>query len=497
MAEWDAGEDTILVEKTSQAETFNFTFSTAPLVIATMAGATVTKGAGATNITTTGFDIYGEVAEAVHWIARESGYDSGAAAGPTITDAEDEVFTVYETNIVVTGTAFGTNTGSAKLELGDSATYASATKVTQTIDTWADTSIQFDLVIGALDVESLYLYVTDSGGTTSAAYAVTVGLTPTVTDVDTDEAIDSNQVNIVVTGDTFLNAQGTGKVELSDNSDYATGTKVTQSIDTWANGSIQFDAVIGSLTASTLYLWVTNDKGFRQAAGTVLTVTYPTITDAGDELYELNETDIIITGNAFGATQGTGKVELGNNAVYASATKVTQTIDSWGATSIQFDLVIGALTEIDLWLFVTDKDGTVSNAWPVQVYRTPTITNIEDEIFASGETGIILDGTYLQSPQGTGKLEISDNAVYAAGTKVAQTINSWNDTQINFDLELGAIGTQSMWMWVTNDLGRLSLGEAVTITGLPITDGLWTPQSFQASIGSSGLDTTVFMIRDE
>jgi len=43
--------------------------------------------------------------------------------GPAITNAGDEDFTVYETNVVVTGTDFGTNTGLADIELGDSATY--------------------------------------------------------------------------------------------------------------------------------------------------------------------------------------------------------------------------------------------------------------------------------------------------------------------------------------------------------------------------------------
>jgi len=117
--------------------------------------------------------------------------------------------------------------------------------------------------------------------------------------------------------------------------------------------------------------------------------------------------------------------------------------------------------------------------------------------WAVGATGAIVDGTYHQTPQGTGKLEFSNNVVYATGTKVSQTINSWSGTIINFDLELGAIGQTTMWMWITNDLGRRSTGQEVTITGLPITDGLWQPQSFQASIGPGGLETTIFMIRDE
>lgn len=301
----------------------------------------------------------------------------GADAGPAISNVEDEVFTVYETNIVCTGTSFGTDTGSADLELGDSATYGSATLVSQSIDTWADTSIQFDLTIGSLTDESLWLYVTDSSAVVSGAYAVTVGLTPSVSDVDTDEAIDSNQTNVVITGDTFLNSQGTGgKVELSDNATYATGTKVEQGIDTWANTSIQFDVDIGAWTTTTpLWLWVTNDKGFRQATGTSLAITYitgPSITDAEDEIFFTNETDVVVTGTDFGATEtGSAKIELVDSATYAAGTKVSQNVDTWADTSIQFDITMGGLSTGTLWLYVTDSVGTRSAGYQVQVLNPP------------------------------------------------------------------------------------------------------------------------------
>lgn len=324
----------------------------------------------------------------------------GEAAGPVISDAGDEDFTLTETNIVVTGTGFGTDTGSADLELGDSATYGSANLQSQSIDTWADTSIQFDVAIGALDQEQLWLYVTDSAATVSNAWEVHVEMTPT-------------------------------------------------------------------------------------------------ITNAGDELFETNETNITMTGTNFIATQGTGKLELVDNVVYGSGSKVTQSIDTWGDQSIQFDLTIGGLTDIDLWLFATNSIGHISVGYAVQVYRTPTITDIEDEIFSASESNIVLDGTYMQDTQGSGKLEISNNVVYATGTKVEQTINTWADDDLNFDLEIGAIGQTTMWMWVTNSLGRRSTGTQVTITGLPISTGLWKTSSIQGAITSAGFITTIFLITDE
>lgn len=415
---------------------------------------------------------------------------------PTITDAGDEDFEIGETNIVVTGTNFGATQGSGKVELGDSATYGSATLVTQSIDTWSDTSIQFDLSIGSLSQESLWLYVTDDSSVTSNAWAVNVNMTPSITDAG-DEDFEATETNIVVTGTVFRPTQGTGKLELGDSATYGTATLVTQSIDSWSDTSIQFDMTMGGLTDESLWLYVTNDLGFVSNAWAVNVNTIPAITDAGDELFELTETNIVLTGTTFQPTQSTGKVELVNSATYATGTKVTQSIDTWSDTSIQFDLVIGGLTEINLWLYVTNNLGVVSSGYPVQVYRTPTITDIEDEEFTVTETNIIMDGTYFEDTQNSGKVELSDNSVYALGTKVVQTINSWSDTQINFDLVIGTHSVANLFVFVTNDIGRTSSGYAVTITNLPINYGLWKTSGIQTSIKSTGLNTTVFLIRDE
>lgn len=84
-----------------------------------------------------------------------------------------------------------------------------------------------------------------------------------ITDVNTDEKIAVDEVNNVITGFGFEATQGTGKVELWSD---ATGTtKVTQTIDSWGDTSIQFDAVDTGLSEGTLYLVVTNDSGDETA----------------------------------------------------------------------------------------------------------------------------------------------------------------------------------------------------------------------------------------
>ena len=99
---WDGGTYTVTVAKAQQAVSFNATFDAAPEVFATGAGASIVKGVGATSITTTGFNIYNEVAELTNWLAREIGYDDGAEA------AAGSSGTIGQTLASVTQTATST-----------------------------------------------------------------------------------------------------------------------------------------------------------------------------------------------------------------------------------------------------------------------------------------------------------------------------------------------------------------------------------------------------
>ena len=100
-----------------------------------------------------------------------------AADTPTITSCPDIHLT--STNVTCSGFSFEASQGTGKLELADSNIYSSATKVTQTIDSWSDTSIQFDFVQGALSNNStVYAFVTNDSGDTSYGFPITLGLLP-------------------------------------------------------------------------------------------------------------------------------------------------------------------------------------------------------------------------------------------------------------------------------------------------------------------------------
>src|SRR3989344_1001272 len=71
----------------------------------------------------------------------------------------------------------------------------------------------------------------------------------------------NNQTNVVVTGTLFGASQGSGVVEIADNSNYASAVDITeQSVDTWSNTSIQIDIVNTNLADGTNYDFVTNDS---------------------------------------------------------------------------------------------------------------------------------------------------------------------------------------------------------------------------------------------
>ena len=98
-------------------------------------------------------------------------------AAVQVTGIDDGRVDAGDTNQVITGSGFKTQNGTSRIDIGDSANYATATKVQQTsIDSWADTSIQFDANIGSFSDGTLYLWVTNRDGDRSDAFEFAKGL---------------------------------------------------------------------------------------------------------------------------------------------------------------------------------------------------------------------------------------------------------------------------------------------------------------------------------
>ena len=91
---------------------------------------------------------------------------------------------------------------------------------------------------------------------------------PTIADVDTDNEIDDKQTAVTVAGTTYEAAQGTGKVEISDNATYGSGNVVAQTVTSWSDTAIDITVVLGAMAPGTpRYVWVTNDSAERNATG--------------------------------------------------------------------------------------------------------------------------------------------------------------------------------------------------------------------------------------
>lgn len=121
---------------------------------------------------------------------------------------------------------------------------------------------------------------------------------------------------------------------------------------------------------------------------------------------------------------------------------------------------------------------------------------MEDESLAANEKGVEIDGTYFLPTQGTGKVELSNNSSYGSGTLVSQVINSWDDDLIAFNVTMGTLSLGTNYLFVTNDQGKVSASYTVTIVEA-IPETLYQTSSIQASITSAGLNTIIFLIRDE
>jgi len=121
-----------------------------------------------------------------------------------------------------------------------------------------------DGVIGALANISAQFAVLNLSSIFTYAFDLSI------TSVSVDNKLVLNETNVPIVGTSFGAIQGTGKVEIGDNSDYVTATKVTQTIQSWNDTGITFDVVQGGLPEGVLYIFVTNDSGHRNLVGFVI-----------------------------------------------------------------------------------------------------------------------------------------------------------------------------------------------------------------------------------
>lgn len=139
----------------------------------------------------------------------------------------------------------------------------------------------------------------------------------------------------------------------------------------------------------------------------------PEITAVGPA--DIQENDILtITGTSFEASQGSGKLEMGDSSDYESANLQELTASAWGDTSITAMLTLTLLSVGTLYLFVTNNEGNVSAGFEITVSEEPTtlgkaragrqwavIYSLSSSL-AETQVGAIVDLTELEITEGVG-----------------------------------------------------------------------------------------------
>ena len=96
---------------------------------------------------------------------------------------------------------------------------------------------------------------------------------PTITDIDTDENVLTNQTNVAWIGTNNLPYQYEGVLYLSDSATPGSGTMVPQTIVDWSDTGGHFNVVQGTLSAGIVYAHLTTDRGDQVASGLAITLT--------------------------------------------------------------------------------------------------------------------------------------------------------------------------------------------------------------------------------
>ncbi len=107
-------------------------------------------------------------------------YDMTLEVDPNIwiDDQSDKLLFYGDTNKTVNGDGFDSTQGNGKVEIGSTSDYATATLKLQSIDSWSDTSIQFDTNLSGFSEGWVYIYVTNDSNDITNGYKVVYGEMP-------------------------------------------------------------------------------------------------------------------------------------------------------------------------------------------------------------------------------------------------------------------------------------------------------------------------------
>jgi hypothetical protein len=179
----------------------------------------------------------------------------------------------------------------------------------------------------------------------------------------------------------------------------------------------------------------TQDRETRlstMAADITYTLPTPSITSVTPDEFADAATGIVIAGSVFGASQGTGVVELGSSSDHGTATLVEQTVTAWGDTEITFTAVQGALEAGEVFVFVTNDADATSSGFAVTLAATQSAAQVEPTGSVSSATTGATAATSLtladHEVPSDATLLIVDVSAFRSGNTDAPTGVTWKGT---------------------------------------------------------------------
>lgn len=220
----------------------------------------------------------------------------------------------------------------------------------------------------------------------------------------------------------------TGSTAFSSNGEYP--------IATWADATAiiayAVDSGTNNISASNFTLQVTGAAsqslvvGLAAAAGGAVSITDIDT----DESITYSQTNVVITGTGFGASQGAGSVQLR----CADSISVTQSsIDSWADTSIQFDVTQGECQFGDINVRVTNNSAQTddqpvvftvpSGEWYINVTDAPDTLSIDsngvpNRLYGTGTDIANGDQIHVKRTGGSGNVTLNSNASFTVDSTV-------------------------------------------------------------------------------
>jgi hypothetical protein len=227
-----------------------------------------------------------------------------------------------------------------------------------------------------------------------------------------------------------------------------------------------------------------------KAATVSLPIAVPVITSLNESSAIPGDT-IVITGQNFGSTQGSGYVHFADNGVNwgePGNAAVFQLL-SWSNTQISFILPVrdsrgwqttpGSTATVS----VTNNSGFTSNTMNISLNVAPVITSVSPASGAPGTT-VVINGSRFGVQQSTGYVHFADNGVNwgEPGNVAAFQLLNWSDTQIRFNVP---VKDSNGWQTTPGTTATITVTNSDGITSNAVSFAIPNPAPVLNSLSST------------